>query len=110
MTMEIAEMAMKTLRESQATSEENNFMQAYSEMLIEVDKMRNELIDNAGRISPEVYEKKEKRVDELSNCLVLFNQCFFKMVYYKQEMVTWKRKALEKELEFINFVTKEIDK
>lgn len=108
--MEIAEIAMKTLRESQTTSEENNFMHAYSEMLIEVDKMRNELIDNAGRISPEVYEKKEKRVDELSNCLVLFNQCFFKMVYYKQEMVTWKRKALDKELEFVNFVTKQIDK
>lgn len=108
--MEIAEMAMKTLRESQTTSEENNFMHAYSEMLLEVDKMRNELIDSAGRISPEVYEKKEKRVDELSNCLVLFNQCFFKMVYYKQEMVTWKRKALDKELEFVNFVTKQIDK
>lgn len=108
--MEIAEMAMKTLRESQTTNEENSFMHAYSEMLLEVDKMRNELIDNAGRISAEVYEKKEKRVDELSNCLVLFNQCFFKMIYYKQEMVTWKIKALDKELEFVNFVTKQIDK
>ena len=109
MNMEIAKIAMETLRESQATSEENNFMHAYSEMLLEVDKMRNELIDNAGRMNPDVYDKKEKRVDELNNSLILFNQCFFKMIYYKQEMVTWKKKALEKELEFVNFVTKNID-
>ncbi len=108
--MEIAEMAMQTLRESQATNEENNFMHAYSEMLVEVDKMRSELIDSAGRLNPDVYDKKEKRVDELSNCLVLFNQCFFKMIYYKQEMVTWKKKALEKELEFVNFVTQNVNK
>ena len=107
--MEIAKIAMETLKESQATNEENNFMHAYSEMLIEVENMRNELIDNAGRVSPKVYDKKEKRIEELSNCLILFNQCFFKMIYYKQEMVTWKRKALEKELEFVNFVTKSID-
>tara|TARA_B100000287_G_scaffold416573_1_gene451412 strand:+ start:3080 stop:3412 length:333 start_codon:yes stop_codon:yes gene_type:complete len=110
MNMEIAEMAMQTLRESQATNEENNFMHAYSEMLVEVDKMRSELIDSAGRLNPDVYDKKEKRVDELSNCLVLFNQCFFKMIYYKQEMVTWKKKALEKELEFVNFVTQNVNK
>lgn len=108
--MEIAEMAMQTLRESQATNEENNFMHAYSEMIVEVDKMRSELINSAGKINPEIYDKKEKRVDDLSDCLILFNQCFFKMIYYKQEMVTWKKKALEKELEFVNFVTKQIDK
>ena len=109
MNMEIAKIAMETLRESQTTSDENNFMHAYSEMILEVDKMRNELIDNAGRLNPDVYDKKEKRVDELNNCLILFNQCFFKMMYYKQEMVTWKKKALDKELEFVNFVTKHID-
>jgi len=108
--MEIAEMAMQTLRESQATTEENNFMHAYSEMIVEVDKMRSELINSAGKINPEIYDKKEKRVDDLNDCLILFNQCFFKMIYYKQEMVTWKKKALEKELEFVNFVTKQIDK
>ena len=59
MNMEIAEMAMQTLRESQATSEENNFMHAYSEMLVEVEKMRNELVNSAGKISSEVYDKKE---------------------------------------------------
>ena len=32
------------------------------------------------------------------------------MMYYKQEMVTWKRKALDKELEFVNFVTENINK
>ncbi len=108
--MEIAEMAMQTLRESQANNEENNFMHAYSDMLVEVDKMRSELINSAGKISSEIYDKKEKRVDDLNDCLILFNQCFFKMIYYKQEMVTWKKKALEKELEFVNFVTKQIDK
>lgn len=106
--MEVAEMAMQTLRESQATNDENNFMHAYSEMLIEVEKMRQELINSAGKLNPKVYDKKEKRVDELNNCLILFNQCFFKMIYYKQEMVTWKRKALDKELEFVNFVTNNI--
>lgn len=109
MSIQVAETAMETLRESQTTNEENGFMHAYSEMLLEVEKMRNELINNAGRLSSDVYDKKEKRVDELSNCLILFNQCFFKMMYYKQEMVTWKRKCLDKELEFINFVTKKMD-
>lgn len=110
MNMEIAEMAMQTLRESQTTSEENNFMNAYSTMLVEVEKMNSELIDNAGRVSAEVYDKKQKRIDELRDCLILFNQSFFKMMYYKQEMVTWKKKALEKELEFVNFVTENINK
>ena len=108
--MEIAEMAMQTLRESQTTNEENNFMNAYSTMLVEVDKMNSELIDNAGRVSPEVYDKKEKRIEDLRECLILFNQSFFKMMYYKQEMVIWKKKALEKELEFVNFVTENINK
>ena len=108
--MEIAEMAMQTLRESQTTSEENNFMNAYSTMLVEVEKMNSELIDNAGRVSAEVYDKKQKRIDELRDCLILFNQSFFRMMYYKQEMVTWKKKALEKELEFVNFVTENINK
>jgi len=103
-------MAMQTLRESQATNEENNFMNAYSTMLVEVDKMNSELIDNAGRVSPEVYDKKEKRIEDLRECLILFNQSFFKMMYYKQEMVIWKKKALEKELEFVNFVTENINK
>jgi len=102
-------MAMQTLRESQTTNEENNFMNAYSTMLVEVEKMNSELIDNAGRVKPEVYDKKQKRIDELRNCLVLFNQSFFKMMYYKQEMVTWKKKCLDKELEFVNFVTNSLD-
>ena len=110
MNMEIAEMAMQTLRESQTTSEENSFMNAYSTMLVEVEKMNSELIDNAGRVSSEVYDKKQKRIDELRDCLILFNQSFFRMMYYKQEMVTWKKKALEKELEFVNFVTENINK
>ena len=110
MNMEIAEMTMQTLRESQTTSEENNFMNAYSTMLVEVEKMNSELIDNAGRVSAEVYDKKQKRIDELRDCLILFNQSFFRMMYYKQEMVTWKKKALEKELEFVNFVTENINK
>lgn len=109
MSIQVAETAMQTLRESQTTNEENAFMHAYSEMLLEVEKMRNELINNAGRLSSDVYDKKEKRVDELSNCLILFNQCFFKMMYYKQEMVTWKRKCLDKELEFINLVTEKMN-
>ncbi|BAQ92972.1 hypothetical protein [uncultured Mediterranean phage uvMED] len=102
-------MAMKTLRESQATSEENNFMHAYSNMLVEVEKMNTELINNAGRVSSEVYDKKEKRIEDLRECLILFNKCFFNMMYYKQEMVTWKKKSLDKELEFVNFVTKSLD-
>ncbi len=102
-------MAMQTLRESQATNEENNFMEAYSEMILEVSKMRDELNSNAGRLSSEVFDKKEKRVEDLERCLVLFNQSYFKMLYYKQEMVVWKRKCLEKELEYINLVTKEMD-
>ena len=106
--MEIAEMAMKTLRESQTSNEENNFMHAYSSMIVEVDKMSNELVNNAGRISSNVYEKKEKRIENLKECLILFNQCFFKMMYYKQEMITWKEKSIKKELEFVNFVTKNI--
>ena len=107
--MEIAEMAMQTLRESQATNEENNFMNAYSTMLVEVERMNTELINNAGRINPDVYDKKEKRVEDLKECLILFNQSFFKMMHYKQEMVTWKRKCLDKELEFVNFVTNSLD-
>ena len=101
-------MAMKTLRESQTSNEENNFMHAYSSMIVEVDKMSNELVNNAGRISSNVYEKKEKRIENLKECLILFNQCFFKMMYYKQEMITWKEKSIKKELEFVNFVTKNI--
>lgn len=102
-------MAMKTLRESQTTSEENKFMKAYSTMLIEVERMNTELINNASRVSNDVYAKKEKRIEDLRECLVLFNQSFFKMMYYKQEMVTWKTKALDKELEFVNFVTKSLN-
>lgn len=102
-------MAMKTLRESQATSEENSFMNAYSTMLVEVERMNTELINNAGRVSSDVYNKKEKRIEDLKECLILFNQSFFKMMYYKQEMVTWKRKCLDKELEFVNFVTNSLD-
>ena len=103
-------MAMETLRESQTTAEENNFMHTYSTMLVEVSKMREELTTNAGMLSLDVYDKKEKRVEELEHSLILFNQCFFKLMFYKQEMITWKKKFLEKELEFINFVTKHIDK
>ena len=107
--MEIAEIALETLRESQTTSEENNFMHTYSTMLVEVSKMREELTTHAGALSPEVYDKKEKRVESLESSLILFNQCFFKLMFYKQEMVTWKKKFLDKELEFITFVTKHLD-
>tara|TARA_B100000767_G_C19432856_1_gene396724 strand:- start:19 stop:348 length:330 start_codon:yes stop_codon:yes gene_type:complete len=107
--MQIAEEALKVLRESQTTSEENRYMHAYSFMVVEVNKMREELNTKAGVISNEVFNSKSKRVEDLEECLILFNECYFKMMYYKQEMITNKSKLLSKEFEFVNFVTKHID-
>jgi len=109
MNMEIAEMAMKTLRESQATDEENNYLNAYSTMVVEVSKMREELNNKISVISEDVYNSKLKRVEELDKCLILFSQCYFKMLHYKQEMVVNKHKLIDKELEFVNFVTKGLE-
>lgn len=107
--MQVTEQALELMRDMTASNEENSFMEAFSEMTVEVSKMREELNSNAGRLSSEVFDKKEKRVEDLEKCLILFNQSYFKMLYYKQEMVTWKKKCLDKELEYINFVTKELD-
>jgi dynactin complex subunit len=107
--MQVAEESLKLMRDMTANNEENSFMAAYSEMTVEVSKMRDELNTHAGRLSAEVFDKKENRVDELEKCLILFNQSFFKLLHYKQEMIIWKRKCLEKEMEFINFVTKGLD-
>jgi len=107
--MQIAEEALKVLRESQTTSDENNYMHAYSSMTVEVSKMRDELNTKAGVIPNDVYNSKLKRVEDLERCLLLFNECYFKMMYYKQEMVANKSKLVSKELEFVNFVTKHID-
>ena len=101
---------MKVLRESQTNSSENNFMHGYSSMLIEVNRMKAELEAASSKINATTYSKKSARVVDLENSLITFSECFFKMAYYKQEMLTWKQKCLEKELEFVNFVTKSISK
>tara|TARA_R110002020_G_scaffold304726_1_gene520532 strand:+ start:38 stop:364 length:327 start_codon:yes stop_codon:yes gene_type:complete len=108
--MQIAEQALQLMRDMSASNDEHNFMIAYSSMQVEVEKMRKELIEASGKLNSSVYSKKEGRIDNLAECLVCFNECFFKMMHYKQESVTWKHKALEKELELINFITSEIDK
>ena len=72
-------------------------------------ELREELNNNAGKMTPEAFKKKGKRVDDLERCLILFNQSHFKMLFYKQEMVLWKKKCLDKELEYVNFVTKGLD-
>ena len=107
--MQVTEQALGLMRDMSANSEENVFMEAFSEMTVEVSKMRTELNSSAGRLTQEVFDKKESRVDDLERCLILFNQSYFKMLYYKQEMVTWKKKCLDKELEYINFVTKGLE-
>lgn len=107
--MQIAEQSLQLLRDSQATNEENSYMTAYANLLVEISKMKDELINSAGKLSAENYDKKESRINELEQSVVLFSQCYFTMLYYKQEMVTWKHKALEKELEFINFVTQGLE-
>ncbi len=104
--MQVAEQALQLMRDMTASDDENSFMAAYSTMQVEVSKMREELLQSVGKMNPQTYKKKEERVESLSQCLVLFHQCYFKMMYYKQEMVSWKHKSLEKELEFTNFVTK----
>ena len=107
--MQIAEESLKVLRESQTNSDENNYMHGYSTMLMEVNKMKDELAAVSNKLNATTYSKKSSRVIDLENSLITFNECFFKMTYYKQEMITWKQKYLEKEFEFINFVTKNID-
>ena len=107
--MNIAEESLKLLRESQESSEESNYMNAYSIMVVEVNKMREELNSKASVISQDVYETKLKRVKDLEKCLVLFSECYFKMLRYKQEMVVNKHKLIDKELEFVNFVTKGLE-
>jgi len=104
--MQIAEEALKVLRESQTSSDENNFMHSYSTMLLEVQKMKDELLKNKNRLNADLYYKKESRVVDLENSLIIFNECYFKLMFYKQEMICWKQKYLEKEMEFINFVAK----
>lgn len=108
--MKIAEQSLQLLRDSQATNEENSYMSAYANLLVEISKMKDELINNAGKLSGENYEKKESRINDLEQSTILFSQCYFTMLHYKQEMVTWKHKALEKELEFVNFVTQGLEK
>ena len=107
--MNIAEKSLELVREATASTEENAFMHQYADLLVEVDRMKSELLEQVGNVSQEIYDKKEKRIESLEASLISFNECFFKMMYYKQQMVTWKKKALDKELEFINFVTKGLD-
>lgn len=107
--MQVAEQALQLMRDMTASDDENSFMAAYSSMQVEVSKMREELLQSVGKIKPETYKKKEERVDSLSQCLTLFHQSYFKMMYYKQEMVTWRHKCLEKELEFTNFITEGLE-
>lgn len=106
--MQIAEQSLKVLREAQTSSKENDFMHGYSTMLTEVNKMKDELTAASNKLNAGTYSKKEARITDLENSLISFNECFFKLMYYKHEMVFWKQKYLEKEFEFINFVTKSL--
>ena len=106
--MDVTQQALQLMRDMSASSEENKYMSAYSDLVVEVGRMREELNNNAGRLSQDIFDKKESRVDKLEEALTLFNQSYFTLLYYKQEMVTWKKKCLDKEIEFNNFVIKSL--
>ena len=104
--MDIAEQAMRILRESQDSRKESSFMIKYSNLLLEVHKMEDELNKVKSRLSNQNFELKRDRVDGLKLALVSFSDCYFLMCNYKEQATNWKYKYLEKEMEYINFVNK----
>tara|TARA_R110002072_G_scaffold170520_1_gene324036 strand:- start:548 stop:883 length:336 start_codon:yes stop_codon:yes gene_type:complete len=106
MSLDITVQAMKVLRESQDSSQESSFMIKYSNLLLEVHKMEDELNKVKSKLSNSNFELKRDRVDGLKLALISFSECYFLMCNYKEQAINWKYKYLEKEMEYINFVNK----
>jgi hypothetical protein len=101
--MQVAEEAMKILRDSQPTSEESKCMQDYCEALIEIETMKKELSEFKGQMT-NAFRLKKKRVEILSNAVHSFHESYFNMIKYKELNAKANRALLEKEMEFINLV------
>jgi|TARA_B110000977_G_scaffold65128_1_gene88760 hypothetical protein len=104
--MDIAIQAMKILRESQDSRKESSFMTQYSNLLLEIHKMEDELNTVKSKLSNQNFELKRDRVNGLKLALISFSECYFLMCSYKEQSTNWKYKYLEKEMEYINFVNK----
>tara|TARA_R100000541_G_scaffold57010_1_gene66808 strand:- start:201 stop:521 length:321 start_codon:yes stop_codon:yes gene_type:complete len=106
--MQIAEEAMKVLKESQSSNQESSFMIKYSNLLLEIHKMEDELNKVKSKLSNQNLQLKRDRVEGLKLALISFSECYFLMCNYKEQAINWKYKYLEKEMEYINFVNKSL--
>lgn len=106
--MQIAEEAMKILKESQSSNQESSFMIKYSNLLLEIHKMEDELNKVKSKLSNQNLQLKRDRVEGLKLALISFSECYFLMCNYKEQAINWKYKYLEKEMEYINFVNKSL--
>lgn len=106
--MQIAEEAMKVLKESQNSNQESSFMIKYSNLLLEIHKMEDELNKVKSKLSNQNLQLKRDRVEGLKLALISFSECYFLMCNYKEQAINWKYKYLEKEMEYINFVNKSL--
>jgi hypothetical protein len=106
--MQVAEKAMEILRASQSTTEESKCMKDYCDAMVEIEKMKSELLSVKDYVykSSKNYKIKEKRIKILSDAAHSFYDSYFNMVKYKELNAKANRDLLEKEMEFINLVAK----
>ena len=103
--MEIAKKALELIREQNTTLAENKCMQDYCEALVEIEAMKKELSQFKGQMTKS-YKLKKKRTEILDKAVHSFYDSYFNMAKYKQMWSQEKQKGLEREIEFINAITK----
>ena len=103
--MEIAEKALELIKEQNTTLAENKCMQDYCEALTEIGAMKKEISQFRGQMT-DAFRLKKKRTEILEKAVHSFYDSYFNMAKYKQMWSQEKQKCIEKEIEFINAMTK----
>jgi hypothetical protein len=93
--MQIIEEALKVMRDFQPSRDELGYLESYNTAVELTGKLRKEHPDNTELL-------------KLEYALVDFVRCYFDLCRYKERAVTYKREALEKELEIINFINSNV--
>ena len=101
--MQIAEQAIKLLRDQQATVEESKCLSDYSNLMVEVQYMKSEMNQAIDYNSP-VFKSKKKRLETIESAAHSFYDSYFNMCKYKQMYVDTKKEFLLKQLELLDFI------
>tara|TARA_R110001632_G_scaffold156704_2_gene275068 strand:+ start:1480 stop:1791 length:312 start_codon:yes stop_codon:yes gene_type:complete len=101
--MQIAEQALKLLRQSQSTQEESKCMSDYANLILEVEQMKSEL-NRAVDYSSPVYKVKKKRLDIIEKAAHSFYKSYFNMCKYKELYIKSNQEVIQRDIDFMNLI------